>query len=507
MRHIRAFLIAGCILAAMPGITCAASPSPAQSYSQSAIAGGSLPNFSTPAMPSYGNAATIRREVNSQYQGLSPQPIRPGEELTLHRAISIAIKYHPRIREITAESGAAQERIGEAQSYLGPQLYGTAQYLRATDNGIANTSFYDPLGMLPRMTGRNHLLAGGQYGRDWYTSNNYVGGLSLSQFLFDFGRRHAFVEQRRFEAGAVAAQRQLAVLDLIFEVSQRYFRLLEAGQLVRVYEKAVEQRQFHLHEAKVKAKAGLRPQLDVYLTEAEVQRAQLHLVDARNDQADAKVALDNAMGLSDRASNYQLANVLTYSPITEQLNPLVAQALRERPDMKMLADEARAAGAQIVEYRSDYFPTVNAVGGYAGMESSGFSLANNFNVGVEITWPIFNSFLTTHQLEEAKLRQDAVKDAIEDLRQKVILQVQTAYLDWQASLKRIARAQKALLASRTQLMLAERRYQTGLTNIVELEDAQRYYTYDDAAYADALYGFAVAKAMVRQAIAQSQPQM
>jgi outer membrane protein TolC len=148
--------------------------------------------------------------------------------------------------------------------------------------------------------------------------------------------------------------------------------------------------------------------------------------------------------------------------------------------MTMLDDQARAAGAQIVEYRSDYFPTVNAMGGYAGMESSGFSFANNFNVGVVIAWPIFNSFLTTHQLEESKLRQDAIKDAVEDLRQRIILQVHTAYLNWQASLKRIDRAQKALIASRTELELAEKRYETGLTNIVELEDAQRYYTYDAA---------------------------
>ena len=77
-------------------------------------------------------------------------------------------------------------------------------------------------------------------------------------------------------------------LDLIFEVSQRYFALLQAKRLIAVYEKAVEQRQYHLHEAQVKANAGLRPQLDTYVTEAEVERAQLHLVDARNERRRCK---------------------------------------------------------------------------------------------------------------------------------------------------------------------------------------------------------------------------
>ena len=116
---------------------------------------------------------------------------------------------------------------------------------------------------------------------------------------------------------------------------------------------------------------------------------------------------------------------------------------------------------------------------------TGLPVANNLNAGIVITWPIFNSFLTTDQIAEAKFRQRAIQEAMEDLRQKIILQVNTAFLNWQASVQRIERAQKALLASRAELELAEQRYQSGLTNIVELEDAERHYTSDDAQYAEA----------------------
>src|SRR5271168_3603449 len=44
----------------------------------------------------------------------------------------------------------------------------------------------------------------------------------------------------------------------------------------------------HLHDAQVKASASLRPQLDVYVTQAELERAQLRLVEARNAVADGK---------------------------------------------------------------------------------------------------------------------------------------------------------------------------------------------------------------------------
>jgi outer membrane protein len=429
-------------------------------------------------------------------------PMPAGSQLTLKEAISIALKYHPRAAEAAAESSAAQEQVGEARSYLGPQLYGVTEYLRNTDNGIGNTSFYNPDGTLPRLTGSNHDLPSNDTSQSWNSSNSYVGGLTVSQYLLDFGRRRGFVTERRFEAAATEQQQELVNLDLILEVSQRYFDLLRAKQLVRVFVKAVEERQFHLHEARVKADAGLRPQLDIYVTEAEVERAQLHLVDARNSEADALVAFDNSLGLGGQSPNYQLVDVLSYSNITDTMEAMLQSAFRLRPDFAVLKDQARAMGAQIAEYRSDYFPTVDAVGGYSAM-GTGLPAANNFNVGIVITWPIFNSFLTSHRVAEADFRQKAIQSQIEDLRQRIVLQVKTAFLDWQASVQRINRAERTLTASRAQLELAEKRYTAGLADIVELEDAQRNYTEDDAAYANALYGFSVAKAAVDQATGRS----
>jgi outer membrane protein len=504
MKECRVIVIAGLALSLAAGVAKAAASTPALSGSVTSQAI-QMPPTAAGSVKRSGNGASIPAASPLPIGNVQPagaEPIQPGEQLTLKRAIMIALKYHPRIKEAASNSAAARERVGEARAFLGPQLFGVSQYLRSTDNGIGNTSYYDSAATFPRMTGRNHDLPANDFGQSWGTDNNYMGGVALSQFLFDFGRRHGLVTERRFEAKAVTADQQFTDLNLILEVSQRYFRLLEASQLVKVYEKAVEQRKYHLHEAMVKARAGLRPQLDVYVTEAEVQRAQLRLVEARNDQADAKVALDNALGLSGSTPEYKLSDVLAYSPIHDTFGSLILAAYRYRPDLLMLEDQARAMGARVVQYRSDYYPTVNAVAGYAGM-GTGLPVANNFNVGLVITWPIFNSFLTTHQVAEAKFREQSVQHAIEDLRQRIILQVKTALLNWQASLERIQRARKALVASRAELELAEQRYQAGLTNIVELEDAQRHYTYDDAQYADALYEFSVAKAVVDHATARA----
>jgi outer membrane protein len=208
------------------------------------------------------------------------------------------------------------------------------------------------------------------------------------------------------------------------------------------------------------------------------------------------------MGLSDSAPSYHLADVLGYTRINDDLPALIKEAAHARPDLKALRDQAAAMGAKVTEYKSDYYPVANAVAGYAGM-GTGLPAANNFNAGIVITWPIFNSFLTRDQIAEADYTRHSIEAAIEDLRQQIILQVQTAFLNWQDAAQRIKFAGRALDASRVELELAQKRYETGLADIVELEDAQRHYTEDDANYANALYGFALTKAAVDQATARS----
>ena len=60
-----------------------------------------------------------------------------------------------------------------------------------------------------------------------------------------------------------------------------------------------------------------------------------------------------------------------------------------------------------------------------------------------------------------------------------------------------------MAASRARLELATKRYDAGLGNIIELTDAERFYIEDDAAYIDALYGYAITHAALDTATAQS----
>jgi outer membrane protein len=428
------------------------------------------------------------------------ESLRPGEKLTLERAIELTLGNHPRAIEMRSATLAANERVGEARSALLPQVYSAGEYLRSSDNPIGNTTYLNP-GFVPRITGTLH---GGSANaaQSFSGTDNFLTGVAVQQFLFDFGRVRGLIDERDAQAQAAAAESRLMDLDLVFEATQCYFALLAAGQKVKVFQKAADQRAEQLHAAQVKASAALTPEIDVLTAKASLARAQTSLLQASNDSATARVALDNTMAISPNAPYYDVADVLTYKPITGNVQGYFASAIRERPDVTTIEANVRAAGAQIAQVRSDFYPTVAATAGYSAM-GTGLPAANNYNAGIVVTWPIFNGFLTEHQLEEAKAKRNVVRYALQDLELRVWLEVKSSYLELENALQQIHQAEETLAASSGQLELADKRYNAGLGNIIELTDAERFYIQDDATYVDALYAYSVAKAKLDRATGAS----
>ena len=127
-------------------------------------------------------------------------PIPPGTELTLERAVEIALANHPARKAAESQARAAGERVGAARSGILPQVYGVAEYLRGTDNGIGDTAYLPALGISRAPTTGRHV------NQLTETFDNYTAGISAFQYLFDFGRARGVIAQRDAEADAQRAR-------------------------------------------------------------------------------------------------------------------------------------------------------------------------------------------------------------------------------------------------------------------------------------------------------------
>ncbi len=69
-----------------------------------------------------------------------------------------------------------------------------------------------------------------------------------------------------------------------------------------------------------------------------------------------------------------------------------------------MREEAKAAGAKIVQARSYCFPSAFATGAYSVFDA-GMPAVNNYDLGIVLSWPLFNGFATDHQVAEARYEE------------------------------------------------------------------------------------------------------
>jgi outer membrane protein len=89
-----------------------------------------------------------------------------------------------------------------------------------------------------------------------------------------------------------------------------------------------------------------------------------------------------------------------------------------------------------------------------------------------VSVPIFNGFRLTAQASEAALQSKAATEQTRALRNQVVRDVRTAWLNANTAMQRVAVTTELLKQANTALDLAKTRYDLGLSSIVELSQAE-----------------------------------
>jgi outer membrane protein len=115
-------------------------------------------------------------------------------------------------------------------------------------------------------------------------------------------------------------------------------------------------------------------------------------------------------------------------------------------------------------------------------------------VGGNVSIPIFNGFRFTAQASQAALQAKAAAEETRALRELVVRDVQTAWLNANTALQRVTVTTELLKQANTALDLAKTRYDLGLSSIVELSQAELQQTEAAIGNANARsqYNFAIA---------------
>src|SRR3989304_3409722 len=204
--------------------------------------------------------------------------------------------------------------------------------------------------------------------------------VSGSQLLFDFGKTFAATDVARKNAEVtledVELQRQLVTLA----VKEAYTNINFAGRLIKVQLQALERAELNLKSARGFFEVGTRPKSDVTRAEVDVANARLGVIQARNAERVARVALNTAMGIAADTPT-QIRDNLVYQQAEFDRRQLFAHAPASRPEYKQDQLRVDAAEAFVRQTLRNFFPDVTA-GGFYGAQRAGMNAVWGLNIGL-----------------------------------------------------------------------------------------------------------------------------
>ncbi|RJQ49655.1 MAG: TolC family protein [Nitrospiraceae bacterium] len=409
--------------------------------------------------------------------------IKEGDLLGLERCIEIALMKHPNILAATYTVSVNQSRVGQANADYYPQIDLNAGYSKTSPvtGGSSDSS---------------RVSSGSGNSFDQYTSR-----VSLRQNIYDFGKTSSQVSIQRLNLGSARSDLENVKEQTVLNVRQAYYAVLKAKKDRVVAEETVKQFEMHLEQARGFYEVGARPKFDVTKAEVDLSNARLNLIQTVNSLRVSFATLNNSIGLPE-APEYDIVDNLAFQQYEITIDEALRRAYMNRPDLASLALRRQASEKSIELAKTGYYPALTGNASY-NWAAEKFPLDEGWDAGVELSFPLFSGFLTTHQVAEAKASLNAVAANEEFLRQNISLEVRQAYLNLKNAEERIPAAELTVRQAEENLELANGRYSAGVGNPIEVTDAQVGLTSAKTAYIQALYDYKISLASLEKAMGET----
>jgi outer membrane protein len=425
--------------------------------------GGAQTNALPPAASSSSNPAAPSAPV------LPAAPPAPGPRLTREDAERMALTNNPRV-SVSHLLALAQHQVArESRSAELPILTGSLTAQDANDASRVSSGSLSASRLFTRVGG----------------------GINFSQLITDFGHTTNLVASSKLRERAQQASEIATREDVVLVTDQAFYNALQAQALLQVARQTVNLRQTTQTQVNQLTQNKLRSTLDLTFANVNLSQAQLLQLDAQNNADATMAALDEVLGL-DRPVHYSLVDNKNNPPPPPDEQALLDLAVKQRPDLQSLDLTRQSQEKFSRAQRDQMFPTFSALGtvGASPIRADQYyvsswdgAIAGNLNI------PIFNGFLYSAEAKEAQLRSQVTAEQTRQLKDVIVRDVQTAWLDASNAFTRLGVTAQLLNQANESLGLAQTRYKLGLSSIVELSQAQLQQTEAEIANTNAQYQY------------------
>ncbi len=408
----------------------------------------------------------------------SPQPIT----LSLLDAIRGALEHNLGVLQAEEDLDRGRATRWTALTELLPNVHGlVTQSTRKTNL----EAFGFPLGPeFPKVVG---------------PFNVFDARLFLSQTVFD---KSAINALRAEEHNVKAAHHEYrSARDLVVLVSANlYLQALAFSARTDTARAQLATSQALYQQAQNLRQSGIVAGLDVVRADVRLSADRQRATAAANEFEKAKLQLARVVGLP-IGQEFTLVDTVPHVPLPDMsLREALDRAYRERPDYLAAQERVRAAQSIEAAIRAELLPSLHLDADYGAIGLSAASSLATFNVTGAVRIPIFDGSRVQSRVAQAEVDVRSRQSEAENLRSEIYYDVRSAFLDLQATGEQLETATRARDLSEQALTQSRDRFAAGVTDNIEVIQAQEAVTLANEQYIAALYGFSVSKALLARSL-------
>jgi outer membrane protein TolC len=400
----------------------------------------------------------------------------PGEELTLHQAIALALENNLQGKISDQDLLMAEKDIRIAKANILPQVEVSGMGVQLSENLVESSM--------------------GQKGE--YT---ITGSVSLKQVIYSEAA-YANIALKKLMAESTKQGNRQTTLDIVLDVSQAYISLLLAKNNLQIKNENVRATLKNLELAKAKEKSGEGSVSDVNRWISELNLGRMDLNDAEAGYKAAMYRLNellnqpvgNTIATPDSANigetvihNQQILDLYFNNPnLTEKYAGfLINEMLTHSPELQQLATAEEMIDRQkSMKIRQMYLPEVALIGNAEQAFVREGVIRNpqlpvppppddiTWNLGLRVSIPIFEGGRKRNEMQRATIEQDKIAWQKDDLLNKLETGIRSNVQFLQASYREMELAENAARAADQNFYTIQDAYAQGMVNVAQLTDAQ-----------------------------------
>ncbi len=383
--------------------------------------------------------------------------------LDLQAAQRLALKGNPGI-------GAAQARIEQAKAKIKQAIASQQPSLDAAAN------------------------VGAQSNKDGDISENSSAGLQGSWLMFD-GHARKFQQEQAEQGEKVSAEaKRNSQRLLVAAVADAFYNAQLARTSIDIATADQDFYEQQRKDAQHRFDAGAGSWGDVLNIRVQVNTAKNSLINAQRQYEAARYGLAALLAVEAAALPELAALEQNFVPSEEESaadsEAMIREALKNRPDMKRLAWQIKAAEAGISAAEAQNAPKVR-LSGQAGLVSQEELLPEDLgaSLALGVTWNLYSGGAVEAAALEARQAKRETVYSRADLRNSIAAEIRQDAALLTAAAKQVRLQQESVELVKENRKLAKNEYEAGAASLTRLNEAQRDLTATYGRLAQAVAGY------------------